>query len=272
MPWYNDGAGPNFKGPSIKANTVLSKEIAEQVALEFVPMRFDLGTPNQAMDYLEFKKNGSDFRMNDSIRIQTSVEKIEMERDEQRVELAALEKLKETQEQAYKEAFALGLEEGRKEAFQKVSRELASRMEDLDKLFISVKELKKGLVDFNETHLVKLTFQIATRLAKVHIQGNEEVIVQILRDAVSLAQDEEDVTIQVSPLQVQFLETLKNETGREFEFLKKVKFEASKDVSDGGCVVETNYGEIDARIEQRIEQLWVTLSESLHPVKNRIAS
>jgi len=117
-----------------------------------------------------------------------------------------------------------------------------------------------------------LIFQIASRIAKTEVQGNQEAIIQILRDAIGLAQDEEQVNVHVSPAQFDFLEQLKAETGREFEFLKKINFQSNKEISDGGCVVETNYGEVDARIEQRIEQLWITLSESLHKVKDRIAS
>jgi flagellar assembly protein FliH len=272
MPWSKESKGSGFNGPPRKAKTIMSKEMADQIALDFVPVRFDLGTPDVARDYLEKKRNGSDFRMNEVIRIQTGIEDLEKDNVEGKVELAALEKLKEIQEQAYQQAFSLGLEEGRREAFQTVSKEINARMDDLDTLFMTIKSLKKDLISFNETHLVTLVFQIASRLAKQQVEGNNEAIIQVLRDSISLAQDEEQVTVHVSPSQFKFLDELKNETAREFDFIKKIKFQANDDVTDGGCVVETNYGEVDARIEQRIEQLWVTLSESLFKVKDRIAS
>lgn len=272
MPWFNDSGSSSFKGPGRKAKAVLSKELADQIALEFVPMRFDLGTPETAMEYLEQKKQGSDFRMSEVIRIQTGISELEEDKDEEKIDIAALEKLKEVQEQAYQQAFSLGLEEGRREAFQKVSREISSKVEEIDKLIFSIKNLKKDLTAFNETHLIKLTFQIASRLAKTEVQGNQDAVLNVLRDAISLAQDEEQMNVHVAPGQFEFLEQLKNEVGREYEFLKNIKFQSNKDISEGGCVIETNYGEVDARIEQRIDQLWITLSESLHKVKDRIAS
>lgn len=272
MQWFNDGSDRGSKGPVRKAKSVLSKELADQTVLEFVPMRFDLGTPDPAMGYLEQKKSGSDFRMNDAIRVQTGIDQVEEVDENEKVEAAALEKLKEIQEQAYQQAYDLGLEEGRKMAFEKVSREISDRMQNIDQLFLGVKEMKKDLASFNEAHLIKLTFQMAARLAKTQLDGNNDAMVQILKDAVNLAQDEEQITVQVSPSQFEFLEELKKETGRDFEFIKKIHFEPNADVNDGGCVVETNYGEVDARVEQRIEQLWTSLSESLPKVKNRIAS
>lgn len=253
------------------SSTVLSKEVAEKTVLEFVPVRFDLGTPEQAMNYLAEKKKGSDFRMNDAVRVQTGIDQVEKVSEEQKVEEAALEKLKEIQEQAYQEAYQLGLEEGRKEAFENVSGEIAEKLQSLDQLLLAIKDIKTEMASFNESHLLKLTFMMAARLAKTELQSNNEAMISILRDAVGLAQDEEDVTVHVSPSQFEFLEQLKQETGRDFEFIKKIHFEPSGDVTDGGCIVETNYGEVDSRIEQRVEQLWTVLSENMPKVKDRIA-
>ena len=210
--------------------------------------------------------------MNEAVRIQTGVDVVEQGTQEELVEVAALEKLKEIQEAAYTEAYKLGLEEGRKEAYQHVSAELTERMATLDQLLLSIKEMKKDMLSFNESHLVKLAFEMAARLAKIELQGNNEAMVGILRDAVGLAQDEEEIRVRVAPSQFDFLEELKKETGREFEFVKKIKFEPDATISEGGCIVETNYGEVDAQIEQRVNQLSAVLSESLPRVKNKVAS
>ncbi len=263
MPWSS--------APSL-ANAVLSKELAEKSVLEFVPVRFDLGTPEQAMNYLAEKNRGSDFRMNDAIRIQTGIDDVEKISESERVEAAALEKLKEIQEAAYREAYQLGLDEGRNQAFAKASGEITQQVQILDQTLTSMKELKKELASFNETHLMKLVYQMASRIAKVELDGNNEAMVNILRDAVGLSQDEENITVRVSARQFEFLEKVKLETGREFDFIKRMKFEPSPDIADGGCIVETNYGEVDARIEQRLEQLWSVLSESLPKVKDKVAS
>lgn len=263
MPWSN-----RFSRVS---KSVLTKEAAEKTVLEFVPVRFDLGTPEQALNYLAEKSKGSDFRMSDTIRVQTGVDQFEQKSDEEKIETAALEKLKEIQESAFQEAYGLGLEEGRKKAFQKVSAEISERMDHLDGLLSSIKDLKTEMATFNESHLIQLAFQMASRLAKTELNSNSEAMIQILRDAVGLSQDEEDITVRVSQSQFEFLEELKQETGREFEFIKRIRFEPSEEISAGGCIVETNYGEVDASIEQRVEQLWIALSENMPKVKNRIA-
>lgn len=266
MQWSNSGSNNQ---PF--SDAVLPKEAAEKTVLEFVPMRFDLGTPQQALNYLTEKTKGVDFRMNDAVRIHTGIDQVEKGSEEQRVEEAALEKLKSIQEAAFQEAYNLGLEEGRKKAFDKFAGLITARVESLDSLMLNLKDLKKEMALFNETHLIQLVFSMASRLAKTNLEGNQDAMVQILRDAVSLSQDEENITVHVSASQFEFLEELKKETGRDFEFVKRIRFEPNEEISEGGCIVETNYGEVDARIEQRVSQLWTAISENLPKVKDRIA-
>jgi len=253
------------------SKAVLPKIAAKEVVLEYVPKKFDLGTPQQALDYLEQKKRGADFRLNETLRIQTGVDEIEKVTEQEKVEARALELLKEVQENAYKEAYELGLHEGRHEAFGKFSKEIEEKLVSLESLLHSLEEGKKELVNFNEAQLVQLVFQIATKIARTEVERNDEAVIEVLRAAVNLAQDEENVTVRVAPEQHEFVEELKKQHGRQFEFLKKIKIEPGEEISKGGCVVETTYGEVDARVEQRVQSLWETLVENAPKIKPKIA-
>lgn len=252
------------------SKNVLPKSSADREVLEYVPTRFDIGTPQQALNYLEEKKHGSDFQMNDVVRVQTGVDKIEKASLEEHIEAKALVKLSEIQETAYKEAYALGLEEGHKKAFETHVSEISEKISELDELIMSVRKIKVDLFTHNEAHLVQMMFHMASRLALAHFENQQGAVVSVLKDAVILAQDEENVSVHVSPSQLDFLEKMRQSGQREFEFMSKVRFQASSDVKPGGCIVETNYGVVDSRIEQRIGQLWETLKENMPVVKTKI--
>ncbi|HEY8269494.1 MAG TPA: FliH/SctL family protein [Pseudobdellovibrionaceae bacterium] len=253
------------------SKAILPKITAQEKVFEYIPKKFELGTPAQALDYLEQKKQGADFRLSEALRIQTGVSEIEKATEEEKIESRALELLKEIQESAYKEAYKLGTTEGHHEAFTKFSREIEERLTELEGLLNSIEKAKSEILNFNEAHIVQLAFHIATKLAKVEIEKNNESLIEVLRGAVTLAQDEEDVTVRVATEQHEFIEELKKQNSRQFEFLKRIKFEPSEEIAKGGCIVETNYGEVDARIEQRIQSLWETLAENVPKVKSKIA-
>ena len=62
----------------------------QSTVLEFKPKEFDFGTPQAALDYLDMKKHGADFVMNDVLRTITGVEKLEKQSEEEKIEAAVL--------------------------------------------------------------------------------------------------------------------------------------------------------------------------------------
>lgn len=256
MPWFN--------------KSVLKKADAVENVLEYSPTKFQLGTPSQALDYLDTKKRGADFRMNDVIRIQTGVEKIEQDSYEERIETRALEKLKTIQEQAYQEGYKLGLEEGNKRAFDENLKLIQDSVNEMSQIITTLKNMKTDMSHFNEAHMIQLLFQMASKLAQDHLEYDNQPLVEVIRQAVELAQGEENVIVHLSDKQMSFIETLQSQKKVEFDFLDKVKLVANPEITPGGCIIETNYGEVDARVEQRIQKLWDNLKENLPRVKTKL--
>lgn len=256
MPWYN--------------RSVLKKESAESRVMEFTPAKFDLGTSLQAIEYMEERKKGSDFLMNPVIQIQTGVDQLQSENIDKMAEELALNKIQEIQENSYKEGYELGLDEGLKKAYQEKNSELISKLDEFESLMERITQIKKDLEIHNESHLVRLIYHMVERVSLRHVELDNNILVDVMRQSLSLAQDEENVVVQVSKSQYEFIEDLKKQTAREFDFLRKITLEPNENITAGGCIVQTNYGEVDSRTEQRLEKLWNNLKESLPKVKNEI--
>ncbi|MBL7545586.1 MAG: flagellar assembly protein [Bdellovibrionaceae bacterium] len=257
MPWYS--------------RSILKEERAREVVVEYTPTQFNLGTPIQALEYLDAVKRGSDFVMNPVIREQTGVEDIQKEDLDSKAEEIAIHKMKDIQETAYKEGYDLGLGEGTKRAYEEKTKEIKSKLEELDRLLMNIGKLKVDLETQNESHLIQLVFHMASRVSLRQIEMDNNIVLDVMKQAMSLAQDEENITVQVSDKQLEFIEDIKkNSHSREFEFLKKIKIEGNPGIQPGGCIVETNYGEVDSRIEQRLSKLWEHLSEAIPRVKTPV--
>lgn len=257
---------------SIVKNNEESAEQADVTVMSYVPKQFDLGTPESAMKYLIEKERGSDFVMNDVLRNLTGVEEIERQTEEQAIELKVLEKISVLQEDAYQKAYDLGFEEGHKKAAAEKAEELQQKSQMLDQLFESMQQIKEEMVRQNEAHIMKMIYEVATRLAFDHVNENQDLVLKVIKKSIEDAQADENVNVLVSPEQFEFLEQIQQSAGRENDFLKKVKFVASESVSIGSCIVETNYGVIDSRIEERVSKLWSELKQAVPKVKSVIES
>jgi flagellar assembly protein FliH len=140
---------------------------------------------------------------------------------------------------------------------------LTQKLQHLEELLQSFERLKADLIACNEAQIVRLTYYMAKRLVYDEISARPEVVIEAVRQALMAAQSDENVTVRVSPSDLAFIDGIKEKLGKEFDNVKRLKFEAGNDVSSGGCVVETNYGDVNATLEQRLSRVWQQLNEKL---------
>jgi flagellar assembly protein FliH len=247
-----------------------ARSLSAATIMEYKPKDFAAITPAAALDYLIQKKQGSDFLMSDVLRETTGVAEIERQSEQQKIEDLALEKVALIQEQAYTQGFDLGKTEGRKEAFEKGSSEINTGLEQIQIMLQKLGQIKTELIHQNETHIMTMIYKIAEKLAFDHIESKPEVILSVIQKSIETAQADEDITVSVAPEQMQFLENMKLQNNREFEFLKNIKLQSVASIEAGGCIVETNYGVIDARIPERTSKLWDEIKQALPKVKNKV--
>lgn len=253
------------------SSKILKQIDAARVAFDFNPRPFVIAMPEQAKDFLqaEGKRPPSGFKINELVASQIGLTKIESQKLEEKIEKLAIEKAAEIQEEAYREAYELGQKEGQKDAYESVRADLDDKIEKFSDLIMTISNLKKELVSYNEAHVVKLVAAIAGKVAMQHINENKDAILPILSSALEEAQEEERVMVRVSRADMEFIDSLGETFKQKVDMAKNIKFEIDEDMQRGGCVVETNYGTIDASIEQRVNKLWEHFADKVPPVKER---
>ncbi len=251
---------------------VLSKEEADKVAVAYTPMRFPTVIQPTARDFvaLQTRADGTEpsFRIDKIVAQQTGIADLERLSIEEKVEREALARVKDLQEQAYQEAYQLGFDEGREAAFVERKVELAHSLDRLSSLIASIERLKTDLIASNETQIMRLTFEMAKRIAMHEISIRPDAVLEVMRQAAESAQTNETITIRVSRDDYNFIETVKDKLGKDFDFLQRAKLEASDEVTHGGCIIETSYGAVNATVEQRLSKLWETLAEKLPKIRD----
>ncbi len=256
------------------AKAVFSKDDADKIAVAFAPRKFPQVVTPAASSFVAYRSSQesqgfeSSFQIDRIVAQQTGVADLERVSIEERVEKEALGRLKELQEQAYKQAYQLGLEEGREKAYVENSAEFAQRLKSLETLLVSIENLKPELISYNESHIVRLAYVMAKKIAMDEIVERKDLIIKVVQQAIEGAQSDETVTVRVSADDLAIIEEMNGKLGKSFDALKRAKFEASDAITSGGCIVETNYGDVDATVEQRVEKLWDNLSGKIPKVKN----
>lgn len=257
----------------MRSSKIIKPDSTSQVAFEHHPKKFPVVVPKMAETFIRIDGStaNSSFKMNDLISARIGIADAEGKNLEEKVDRLVIDKLKDVEEKAYKEAYELGLEEGTKQAFAAVTQDLTTKIEGLDSLIDKIATLKQDLAAFNETHIVKVVGYLAGQVALREIEAHPESILPILMGVVGESQRDERVTIRVSPADFQFISSSRELLEKRLDNFSNLKFEEDEAVSRGGCVIENNYGTVDATIEQRIQKMVQVFSDKAPKVKDRVS-
>jgi flagellar assembly protein FliH len=252
---------------------VLKKELAADVVFDFKAREFPLIISPSASSFVaSTAEKVSDFKINPLIAEQAGIAKLQSDALNDKIEEEALQQMKSVQEKAYKEAYELGLAEGREQALAENRHVLISKIESLDKILHALEEMKTRVTADHEAHIIRMIMGLAARIAMREIKTDPASILPVVLQIVADAQSDEMVTIRVAPEDFAFLEKAREKTGKQAEALRRVKFEVADGVASGGCFLESNYGSIDATVETRVQRAWDTLIDRLPKAENRSPS
>ena len=255
-----------------RVRLISDSEAAQQGVLEFRPKPLGGGLQRAARDYIQrtaASETTSPFILNPLIADQVGVADIERREIERKLELSTLERLKTLEESAYKEAFELGKEEGKQQAYGEASKEIQAFLEQMKTLLESIKNLLPVMVTTNESRIVTLVNEVASRIALARIVESNESIVSALKEVSGSVSSDESMTIELNPADVSVAEHLLKAEGRDWEFLKMAKFVPLEHIKRGGCVVQTNYGVIDATLEERVKRTYDALNDRKPKTKDK---
>ena len=86
------------------------------------------------------------------------------------------------------------------------------------------------------------------------VKQNKKMVVDLIDHLVQEVQSDEKMLIKISKEDAQFIEESRQQLEMAHENLARVKIEAVEGMTSGGCVLETNYGMIEATIEQQVKR------------------
>ncbi len=180
------------------------------------------------------------------------------------LELQAQARIDEVTKGAQKKGFDHGREEGFKEGKNEVER-LINRMHTMLERAMD----KRGeILEQTEGQIVELVLLISRKVVKTISENQKNVVVSNIAQALRKLKSRSEVIIKVNLADLQ----LTTEHVKDFielaENAKKISVVEDSSVDRGGCIIETDFGEIDARIQSQLHELEEKILD-ISPIKSR---
>jgi flagellar assembly protein FliH len=189
--------------------------------------------------------------------------------DEAKAQAAALEReTKLRLAQVEDEARTRGQKAGYEEGWAAGSAEVERLVGRIHVILEKITEKRTEIIEGTEAQIVQLVLQIAKKVVKVISENQRNVVINNVLQALRKLKTRGDVVVRVN------LEDLKvtSEHVKEFlslvENVKSITVVEDTTVDHGGALVETDFGEIDAKISSQFSEIEEKILE-LMPIRSK---
>lgn len=163
----------------------------------------------------------------------------------------------EVHAQQVQESYDKGFEEGKRQA----ERGLANVFKALRDAVEELTDLKEHVFRSSEGDLLELAVMIARKVIHQEIATDRLILAKVVAAAVSNASDRDELVIRLNPEDHRLVSAHKHLYLNGCNNERLVELRADDVIAPGGCIVDTVMGEIDARPDSQVDEIFRKLLE-----------
>ncbi len=163
------------------------------------------------------------------------------------------------------EKYKKGFQEGYEKAKEELEKTYTDKLVEQSKEFYVILSSFEEKLEAYENELTKIIINTSVKIAEKILEKELEeksIIDNILKNSLSKILGANEMMIKLNPKDYDLLE--KNDLIKKLDTgLAKIKIKKDENIKIGGCVVESEIGNVDSRISTMLEEIERQLSNNL---------
>lgn len=156
-----------------------------------------------------------------------------------------------------------------KAAYLKGIRKLERLLAMFQQKLEEISRYQKEIYAKSEKNILHLTLSLASRIIHHEVRTNKDIILGAIRAAISKVLNREQIIIRINPKDMEFVAKNKHRLKGDLNNIQQVSFKEDSSISEGGCVIDTNFGSINATIEKGFEEFDKLLKKEFEESKGK---
>jgi flagellar biosynthesis/type III secretory pathway protein FliH len=166
---------------------------------------------------------------------------------------------------AYLEAGRRGYAEGYEQGQAAAAEEAGQRIERMEAMLGALENVRKDLMESAEDDMVALVFEMLTGLLGTQLVTREGILAHV-RSTIDSAHGDDTVVVRLHPADLALIEDAPGETGGEAPRgavqRSSLGWKADESLTQGGCVIESSAGLLEARLDRQLHALLEALASA----------
>jgi flagellar assembly protein FliH len=164
------------------------------------------------------------------------------------------------------EARQKGAGEGREQGYQEGRAEVQRLSDNLQRIISAAIERRNLIIEEAETQVINLVLLIAKKVIKVISENQKNVVINNVVQALRKLKSRGEVVIRVNLADQELTSAHIGDFMKMVENVKSITVLEDSSVDRGGCILETDFGQIDARISSQLSEIEERILE-LAPIR-----
>ncbi len=157
------------------------------------------------------------------------------------------------------EAYAQGQTEARK----KMRQELDTVLQAFTQAAKELDGLRSDFLRRQGEDLVRLAMEVAEQVIAAELSLNPDLILSIVGKAMESAFEADEYRILVNPEDVSVVQENRPLLLANINGLRQIHVQGDASITRGGCIVESNKGQVDARVESKMAEIHKQLKQAV---------
>ncbi|MFD2670104.1 FliH/SctL family protein [Marinicrinis sediminis] len=158
-------------------------------------------------------------------------------------------------EQARQEGFEQGFQQGSEEAVQRIQEEYGQVMQEIQATLQTAYLHKASIIQEAQPFLIDMSTAIAEKLIRKQLEADPAWLVEIIKPLLARCREQELITIHVSPASYSLVYEARDELKQSLDKPAEIQVIPEPSIEEGGCMVRTSFGSMDASITTQLEEI-----------------
>ena len=158
----------------------------------------------------------------------------------------------------YEKAFAQGHNDG----LELARKEMAGKIQSLERILTELSECQGRFCLEAESQLLELSFSLAEEIIRHEVQSRPEIVRETLHAALTLVPQRTKLKVTLNPADLGTISDTLPDLEQRLDAAGAIELQGSPAVARGGCMVATECGIVDGRLEEQ----WKGVKERLRKI------
>ena len=158
-------------------------------------------------------------------------------------------------EEVASQSFEEGYRGGAEEAIKALTLEWDGRMQEAQSIVSQAYLAKDSILAEAERFAVELSCSIAEKILDHELTNAPELAMKLFGQALSRRKEQGVIVLCVSPQQFSFVQAAKEELIASIDSQAELQIVPDTTITEGGCIVRSAFGSIDARVDTQLEAI-----------------